>query len=248
LGTTRHAGAGGAKPQRTWARIAEAIAGDIGAGRHSPGTRLPPEQALAERFGVNRHTVRHALRNLADRGLVRVEHGVGSFVGTHALEYALGRRTRFAENLARAGVTGRQRLLAHARRAADAAVARRLGLRTGAAVVWVETCGEADGRPVCASERWFPARRFSALPAALDETGSITRALARCGVHDFDRAWSGISAALPDARTASLLGASPARPVLVVEAVNTDAEGRPVEFARTRFAGDLIQLVVEPER
>lgn len=248
MSAARQAGPGGERPLRAWARIAEAIAGDIGAGRHSPGTRLPPEQALAARFGVNRHTVRQALRSLADRGLLRVEHGVGSFVGAHALEYALGRRTRFAENLARAGMAGRQRLLAHARREADAAVARRLRLRAGAPVVWVETCGEADGRPVCVSERWFPARRFAALPAALDETGSITRALARCGVHDFERAWSGITATLPDARIAALLGASPARPVLVVEAVNTDSDGRPVEFARTRFAGDVVQVVVEPER
>ncbi len=233
---------------RVWARIADALAHDIAAGRHAPGERLPGEQALAARFDVNRHTVRQALKSLADRGLVRVEHGVGSFVGAFAVEYALGRRTRFAENLARAGMTGRHRPIADGRCMADAELARRLEVRTGTALVWVRSRGEANGRPISVSDHYFPARRFAGIAAAFAETGSITRALARCGVADFLRSWSGISAGLPDAETAALLGVAPSRPVLLVESVNTDLDGRPVECGRTRFAGDVVQLVVEPDR
>lgn len=240
--------AAGARPARVWARIADALARDIAAGRHAPGERLPGEQALAARFDVNRHTVRQALRNLADRGLVRVEHGVGSFVGAFALEYALGRRTRFAENLARAGLTGRHRPLASGRCTADAELARRLGVRAGTGLIRVRSLGEADGRPISVSDHYFPARRFAGIAEAFAETGSITRALARCGVADFVRRWSGISAGLPDAETAALLGVPPSRPVLLVESVNTDLDDRPVECGRTRFAGDVVQLVVEPER
>jgi GntR family phosphonate transport system transcriptional regulator len=237
----------GDRPVRVWARIADALARDIAAGRPAPGDRLPGEQALAERFDVNRHTVRQALKSLADRGLVRVEHGVGSFVGTFAVEYALGRRTRFAENLARAGMSGRHRPIADGRCIADAELARRLGVRAGAALVWVRSRGEANGRPISVSDHYFPARRFAGIAAAFADTGSITRALARCGVADFVRSWSGISAGLPDAETAALLGVPPSRPVLLVESVNADLDGRPVECGRTRFAGDVVQLVVQPE-
>ena len=55
-----------------------------------------------------------------------------------------------------------------------------------------------------------------------------------------------ISARLPEARTAHLLAQPPGRPVLYVESVNVDRDLRPIEFGRTHFAGDRVQLVVEP--
>jgi DNA-binding transcriptional MocR family regulator len=54
-------------------RIRESILG----GEISAGTRLPPERALAERFGVNRVTVRGALARLEAEGLVDVRQGSG---------------------------------------------------------------------------------------------------------------------------------------------------------------------------
>lgn len=231
---------------RMWAAIAEAIAGEIAGGRYAPGARLASEHELAERFRVNRHTVRQALQSLAARGLVRIEHGVGSFVGEFAVEYALGRRTRFAENLARAGFDSRRLPLATSVDAAEEAVAARLKLKPGAPVARIETLSEARGRPISVSEHYFPARRFPGIGEAFARSGSITRALSECGLPDFVRKWSGISAVMPEARTAALLRQPSSRPVLLVESVNTDLRGKPVEFGRTRFAGDVVQLVVEP--
>jgi GntR family transcriptional repressor for pyruvate dehydrogenase complex len=55
------------------AEIRNAIVG----GEILAGTRLPPERALAERFGVNRVTVRGALARLEAEGLVDVRQGSG---------------------------------------------------------------------------------------------------------------------------------------------------------------------------
>ena len=46
------------------------------------GSRLPPERALAEQFGVGRSSVREAIRSLELQGLVVTRHGSGSFVNT----------------------------------------------------------------------------------------------------------------------------------------------------------------------
>lgn len=51
-------------------------------GELAPGTRLPSERQLAERFRVSRPVVREALRGLAERKLVEVAPGRGSFVRT----------------------------------------------------------------------------------------------------------------------------------------------------------------------
>ena len=49
-----------------WRAIADALRSDLSEGRYAPGDKLPTEAALAERFGVNRHTVRHGLSALID--------------------------------------------------------------------------------------------------------------------------------------------------------------------------------------
>ncbi len=44
------------------------------------GTKLPPEQELAEKFGVSKPTLRRALAELAVRGIIVKQNGIGSVV------------------------------------------------------------------------------------------------------------------------------------------------------------------------
>lgn len=229
-----------------WATIERRLARDIGAGRYRAGMQLATEHELARRFRVNRHTVRQALGSLAAKGLVRVERGRGTFVSEFAVDYVLGRRTRFAENLAAAGYVGRHRVVSARILAAPAEVRAPLALAHGARVVRLVTVGETRGRPLVAGEHFFPARRFKGLPELVAASGSISKALAALGCADYLRRKSAISARLPEPEAARLLAQPPGRPVLYVESVNVDTAGKPVEFARTCFAGDLVQLVVEP--
>lgn len=63
-----------------WQQIADDIAADIASEVLPSGQRLPSEQALAEVYGVARGTVRRAVGELVERGLVVVLHGRGTFV------------------------------------------------------------------------------------------------------------------------------------------------------------------------
>ena len=67
---------------------------------HQLTGRLPNEQALAERFQVNRHTVRQAIQSLQHKGLVRIERGRGTFVQEDMIAYRLGKTSRFSHSLA----------------------------------------------------------------------------------------------------------------------------------------------------
>ena len=60
--------------------LAKRIARDIRSGVYGVGELLPPEGELAKRSGVGRHTVREAIRNLREVGLVSVHHGIGTRV------------------------------------------------------------------------------------------------------------------------------------------------------------------------
>lgn len=230
-----------------WTRIRDSLAADLAAGRYGPGDRLPGEAQLAARFGVNRHTLRRAVAALAAAGLVHPRRGAGVFVTGRPTDYRIGRRTRFHQNLIAAGQTPEKRMLGLETRAADPREAEALEIAAGAPVhVW-EGLSLANGVPIALFRSVFCAARFPDLKPALAETLSVTAALARMGVADYTRRSTRLSAERADALRARHLRLPEGAPLIRAVAVNVDAEGRPVEYGRTWFAGDRVQLVVEPD-
>jgi GntR family transcriptional regulator len=67
-------------PRLVYVQIADDIAAQIERGDLVPGARLPGEAALAEEYGAARMTVRRAIRELRERGLVIVVTGKGTYV------------------------------------------------------------------------------------------------------------------------------------------------------------------------
>jgi GntR family phosphonate transport system transcriptional regulator len=228
-----------------WRQIQHALEAEIASGRRKPGDRLPTEAELSARFAVNRHTVRRAMEELQGRGLVRIEQGRGSFVAEDIVDYPLGPRTRFSENIRRQNREPAGRILRIAEVSAEAALAEALGIRRGRGIILVERLSLADGRPVVLGTHHFPAARFPQLPELLARNPSITAALAASGVPDYRRRITRITARLPTPEEADLLQQSRSRPVLVTEAINTDSAGVVVEVAHGRYAAGRVQLVVE---
>jgi GntR family phosphonate transport system transcriptional regulator len=227
-----------------WRHIADELLRDLSAGKLSPGDKLPTEHELADRFRVNRHTIRRALATLADNGFVRVEHGRGSFVAEHVLEYALGRRTRFSANVIAQGREPDRRLLGVETIEAPEATQRALKLRRGADVLRLRTAGFADGIPISMSVNMFPAPRFRRLPELVKESLSITAALRDMGVEDYTRGWTKLLTRLPSEDEARLLHQPVTRPVLEVESLDLDSDARPITHGTAIFAGDRVQLTV----
>ena len=234
-----------AAPPR-WQLIATELRADILAGRVAPNKRLPNETALSERFGVNRHTLRQAVQALVREGHLDVRHGAGTFVRELVLDYALNRRTRLSENLARIGEAAARELLSHAIVAAvDWAGDLKVAVRSKVAVI--ETRSSVRGRPVALSTAAFPCPRLAGIADAVARHGSITTALRELGVADYTRLRSVVSTRLPSHAEADALARASTQPVLVVQYVNVDRHGVPVEAATTLFAADAVQLVVEPD-
>lgn len=230
-----------------WRSIATALSADIAEGAYGPGDRLPTEAALSARFGVNRHTVRHALAHLAEQGLVHSRRGAGVFVHAAPTEYPIGRRTRFHQNLTASGRTPSRRLLLLDSRRATQAETEALRLAHGGMVHVYEGLSLSDGVPIGLFRSVFPAARFPGLRQRLEETLSVTAALAAEGLEDFTRASTKITAKVARGTRAALLHLPEGAPLLRAVAVNVDAAGQPVEFGTSWFAGDRVTLVVAPE-
>ena len=125
------------------------------------------------------------------------------------------------------------------------AVARLLKAPPRLPVLMLETLSSAGGMPVSLSTIYFPGGRFPDLAAHVAETGSITEALQRCGLADYARATTRVTARLPTAEEARRLKQPVTRPIIQTEAVDVDGDGRPISVSIARFASDRVQLVLD---
>lgn len=228
-----------------WAQIAETLRRDLSA--LDPGARLPTEAQLAARFGANRHTVRRALAALGEEGLVHTRRGAGAFVAMRPVEYPLSHKPRFHAALSATGRVPGRRTLSMQSLAADAELAEILGLHAGAPVLRLEGLSLAEGATIGHFRSFFPLERLPGLEAALQESDSITTALAACGIADYARAWTRLSAVRSDPLLAGHLRLASGDPLLRSESLNIDDDARPVEYGITHFAGSRITLTLKPE-
>lgn len=230
-----------------WSSIADTLRAEITEGLYRPGDKLPTEAELSARFGVNRHTVRHALAALAQDGTVHSRRGAGVFVTAAPTDYALGRRVRFNRNVSASGRTPSRRITRLETRPASSREAEALRLPADAGVHVVEGISLADGQPLASFRSVFPAARFPDLPAAVERHRSITAALADCGLTDYTRAETRLTAKLANPIQALALQVPQGAPILRSTALNVDARGDPVEYGTTWFAGDRVTLTVTPD-
>lgn len=229
-----------------WKQIEAALAGEIRAGLVRPGERLPTEPELAARFKVNRHTVRRAVAALQQSGAVRVEQGRGTFVQEDVLDYQVGRRTRFSENVVTLDRHPGGHLLRALAVPADDEVARHLHVAPGTSLSLIEHLREVDERPVSVSTHYFVEERCEGLIDAYRESGSITQGLFAIGIKDYLRDVTRVTTRLPDRDDARLLQQSRTQPILVSEAVSVDLQQKPLEYSVARFAGQRVQFVFRP--
>lgn len=230
-----------------WRQIADRIRDDLAIWSGRDDGRLPSEADLATRFDVNRHTVRAALAALGQEGVVRSARGRGTFVVRRPrIAYPIGRRTRFSTALEAQNSSGRILLTRTARVQADPVIANALGLPADAEVLMLDTRGLAADTPITFATHWMDATRFADLPAHLETTGSITAALAACGVPDYERRSTVLEARRATAQEAAELDIGDGGLLMVARSVNVDLSGRPIQFSETRFAAERVEIVIDP--
>ena len=226
-----------------WKQIADSISRSIESGEFDHTGRVPPETVLAERFGVNRHTVRNALAALVEEGLLSRVQGRGTMIEKREkMVFPITRRTRFAEGIgSQAGQITREVIRSDVRPATKE-IAAQLKIAEGADLVTVLTIGFADRQPVSLATFYFPAARLPRMAELIRGHQSVTRALKEHGVEDYVRVSTEVTGRLASTEEAAHLKLSGNSVVLEVVSVNADLQGVPIQYSRTMFAGDKIAL------
>lgn len=229
-----------------WRQIAERLEEEIATGALKAGQRLPVETDLAQTFGVNRHTLRRALAHLSERGLIEATAGRGTFVKEPPLRYPIGARTRFSEIVSAGGREPFGRFLGSTVEPASEEVARELAIPEGSPVLRIESTHEADGLPICVGSFWFREERCKDLDLIYAATGSLTRALATIGIEDYRRKETRITARPATSAEMELLSLPHGRVVIVLERVDMEMDGTPLQWGRSSFVADRVQLIFRP--
>lgn len=230
-----------------WQEIDETLRLAIASGRYPRGSRLPTEAELADSFAVNRHTVRRALKALRDDGLVEPRQGAGVFVTGKPRAYRLGSRPRFSQSLEGQGRGLAMSILGFERRRASAGEMKRFGAGMDRDAMVHAALGIRllEGQPVVLFRSLIPYTRAPDFPEALRQNGSITRALAACGVPDYTRRSTSLTAVAATATQARHLQCRRGDPLLRSDAINVTADGHVIEVGTSWFRGDSIRLVVD---
>lgn len=172
-------------------RIASALRDKIQSGVYAQGDRLPPHRELAEDFGAAQETIRRAITQLQQEGLVITRGQRGTFVQarpsvrrTHTDFYRRRRpgsgesTSPFARSVAASG--------GHAawdyrttHEVAEDAVADRLGIQPGDPVIVTRYLYRQDGTPIQTATSWEPATLTSGTPIELPEEGAAVGVVAR---------------------------------------------------------------------
>lgn len=218
--------------------VRTALQDEIRAGSLRPGDQVPTEPQLMERFGVSRTTVRRALRDLEQLGLITREPGRGTFVREPHVEPRLDRLTGFVEDMDALGLSASATVELVARVPAPEAVAEALELSHGTTVVHIQRVRLANDVPISFDESWFPTElgeRIASENLAEDPFYAILEDKYGIALAGADYI---VQATQADARVAGHLQLEPGAPILHLTRLSRGRpDRRPLLFEYLHYAG-----------
>lgn len=217
-------------------QIATRIESVILDGQLPPGSRLENEVALGERLGLSRPTVRRAIQDLVDKGLVVRRRGIGTQV-VHGQVTRKVELTSLYEDLASDNRAPTTELLTHEVIKADARVAERLGTEVGSPVLHTKRVRSADGVPLAILENYLPNDFTNVTEVDLREHG-LYQVLRGRGV-TIRVARQNIGARRATSSESNLLQIDRHDPVLTMDRTAFDSSGRAVEYGHHAYRPDL---------
>ena len=221
-------------------QLQRALRGAIENGVIGPEDALPPERDLAEMLNVSRITVRKAIDDLVDDGLLIRKQGSGTFV-SNRVEKNFAKLTSFSEDMR---ARGREPRSVWMNRAAGTVTPEEsLALRSspGTPVLRFHRIRYADDAPMAIEYATVIA---SCLPSLESVENSLYEALEQTGNRPV-RALQRLRAVLLTAEQAKLLKAQERDAGLLVARVGYLKDGRAVEFSQSFYRGDIYDFVAE---
>lgn len=216
-------------PVPLYFQVAQQIEHAINEGELGPGDRLDNEISLAEQFGLSRPTMRRAIQELVDKGLLVRKRGVGTQV-VHGQVTRPVELTSLFDDLTSHHQTPTTVVLANEVVGATDEVAMMLAVKAGSQVLHLRRLRYAHGEPLAIMENFLP---MDLIPLGeMDLAARGLYQLMRAKGVNIRVAKQRIGARTGTPEECQLLGEKRGSPVLTMERAAHDDSGRPVEWGR----------------
>jgi GntR family transcriptional regulator len=214
------------------------IESQIRSGTWQPGDQVPSESVLGEKFHVSRTTVRQALGELVNQGLLTRVQGKGTFVAHPRIRQRLTRLTGFTEDFQARLMKPASELLRQGKEPAGSRVASALRITEGTPVIVLERLRLADDLPVAMEIAHLREDLFPSFNAAEFPGGSLYTYLAETFNTIPTTAHQDMEAIGCPGPKARLLGIPKGGPVLHIYRTTFDQSGMPFEQVESFYRGD----------
>lgn len=222
-------------------QVSQRIEKAILEGRLAAGSRIENEVALGERLGLSRPTVRRAIQELVDKGLLVRRRGIGTQV-VHGQVTRGVELTSLFEDLTRSGKQPTTEILGYEVIQADRRIADALGVNVGAKVLYAKRLRYADKIPVSVMENWLPEDLADISLRELNTHGLYQIMRARGVTVRVAKQKIGARRATPQEAEALQVDKNSA--LLTMDRTAYDNSGRAIEFGHHCYRPDLYSFEV----
>ena len=222
-------------PVPLYHQAAQALEAAIEDGRLPRGSRLDGEVELATRLGISRPTMRAAMKQLVDKGLLVRRRGIGTMVAPRPVRRPVALTSLF-DDLKEAGREPRTRLISLERVPCPPDVAEYLGLEPNAPVVRFDRLRVAGSDPIALMHNFVPEGIVEIREEDLERTG-LYELFRSAGISP-NVATQRVGARKAGAEEAELLEMEPGDPVLTMTRIAYDTNGRPIEYGSHSYPAE----------
>ena len=227
-------------------QLKKVLADEIFTGRWPPGERLPSEPSICSHFELSRTTVRQALAELEAERLIRREKGRGTFIAQpRSTSWLLQSSHGFFDEATAAGRNVTSIVLRRETGPLPAWATDALELPAGAPGVILGRLRWVDDQLVMYVVNFLPAHLHDTVLGADLETGSLYRVLEEKEGLFVSGGRRLVEAATAQDDIARLLKVKPGAPLLIVESVSWDGDGRPFECYQAWHRADRTKIEVQ---
>lgn len=225
-------------PLPLYYQLKEVLKQQIQAGHLAPHTAIPSEPELVARYHVSRATVRQALTELVNEGLLYREHGKGTYVCEPRVQQPLSELTSLSTDLQRRGKRPGGLLLVSELVRGTETVRQQLRLTDEEQAVRLERLRTADGVPVAHEIDYLPYPRASGLYQRAKEVaeGSLYHLMTSEGLVPYI-AEQAFKAERASTRESELLQIEPGEPGTRLICTTFDQTGSPIAYSESFFPG-----------
>lgn len=206
---------------------------------------LPSETALAEQLRISVMTVRQAMAQLVNKGLVYREKGRGTFVTPQPLDHHLQRLESFSEDMRARTMTPSAQTLLFETVPVPLRIAPRLGVEPGAPVLHLKRLRLVDERPVALHDAYIS--RTDLQRDRLEALGSLYAALEQLGITLME-ADETLEAIATDIELSRLLEVRTGAPLLKATRLTWDSDHTPIEHVVAYYRADFYRYTVRLHR